>query len=246
MPEDLRQIRFRTLELTDLDDVMDIEPVAFGSHHWSRQSFINELVNPKGNYFAAVDETGRLMGYSGFWLIGEEAHITTLAVHPDFRRQYVGERLLINNILESANLGALWLTLEVRVSNDAAQQLYFKYGFRSLGQLKQYYQDNGEDALVLWTDNTATREFLDRFKINLEALGLMITDEQMQKLESRTLTPASKTKLNVPTEEPQKLKVPVEKLESVEKQKVTHEKQNSTEKLESSSLSEAKRAHKQG
>lgn len=208
MPEDLRPIRFRTLDLTDLDQVMDIEPVAFGSHHWSRQSFINELVNPKGNYFAATDETGRLMGYSGFWLIAEEAHITTLAVHPDFRRQYVGERLLINNILESANLGALWLTLEVRVSNDAAQQLYFKYGFRSLGQLKQYYQDNGEDALVLWTDNTATREFLDRFKVNLEALGLEITDEQMRKLESRTLTAASRTKLNVPTQDDRKATKP--------------------------------------
>lgn len=207
-PEDLRPIRFRTLELTDLDHVMDIEPVAFGSHHWSRQSFINELVNPKGNYFAATDANGTLMGYSGFWLIGEEAHITTLAVHPDFRRQYVGERLLINNILESANLGALWLTLEVRVSNEAAQQLYFKYSFRSLGQLKQYYQDNGEDALVLWTDNTATRDFLDRFKVNLEALGLMITDEQMHKLESRTLTAASRTKLNVPTEDDRKASKP--------------------------------------
>lgn len=192
--------------MTDLDQVMDIEPVAFGSHHWSRQSFINELVNPKGNYFAAIDETGNLMGYSGFWLIGEEAHITTLAVQPDFRRQHVGERLLINNVIESANRGAIWLTLEVRVSNDAAQQLYFKYGFRSLGQLKQYYQDNGEDALVLWTDNTATREFLDRFKVNVEALGLTITDEQMQKLESRTLTAASRTKLNVPTQENRKSK----------------------------------------
>lgn len=210
--------------MTDLDQVMDIEPVAFGSHHWSRQSFINELVNPKGNYFAAIDETGNLMGYSGFWLIGEEAHITTLAVQPDFRRQHVGERLLINNVLESANRGALWLTLEVRVSNDAAQQLYFKYGFRSLGQLKQYYQDNGEDALVLWTDNTATREFLDRFKVNVEALGLTITDEQMQKLESRTLTAASRTKLNVPTQENRKSKVQSQKPDEARKSAVGEQK----------------------
>ena len=53
----------------------------------------------------------RVFGYSGFWLIGEEAHITTLAVHPDHQRQYIGERLLINNILQARKLGARWLTL---------------------------------------------------------------------------------------------------------------------------------------
>ena len=147
------EIQIRKLTLSDLDPVMEIEPVAFGNHHWSRQSFVNELNNVAGQYFAAWDGQDRLLGYSGFWLIGEEAHITTLAVHPDFRRQSVGERLLIHDIRQAEKVGARWITLEVRLSNEWAQKLYFKYGFKNLGQRRNYYQDNGEDALVLWTEN---------------------------------------------------------------------------------------------
>lgn len=154
------QIELRRLSDKDLDQVMDIEPVAFGSHHWSRQSFMNELDNTMGAYFAALDpNSGKLIGYSGFWLIGDEAHITTLAVHPDFRRRRIGEVLLINDLLEAQHLGAKWVTLEVRVSNEKAQNLYFKFGFKNLGIRRNYYQDNSEDALVLWTENILRPEF---------------------------------------------------------------------------------------
>jgi ribosomal-protein-alanine N-acetyltransferase len=156
-------IEIRTLNISDLEEVMDIEPVAFGSHHWSYQSFVNELNNSIGYYFAAYDsETKDLVGYSGFWLVNghEEAHITTLAVHPDNRRQHIGERLLINDIVEAKKCGARWLTLEVRMSNDSAQKLYYKYGFKNLGVRKHYYQDNDEDALVLWTENIESPEFV--------------------------------------------------------------------------------------
>lgn len=152
------EIRIRPMMLADLDEVMEIEPVAFGSHHWSRQSFVNELNNPSGHYFAATGGN-RLVGYTGFWQIGEEAHITTLAVHPDFRKNYIGERLLILDIQEAQRVGANWMTLEVRVSNEAAQNLYYKYGFKSLGFRRNYYQDNSEDALVLWTENVTSAEF---------------------------------------------------------------------------------------
>jgi ribosomal-protein-alanine N-acetyltransferase len=144
---------------------MEIEPVAFGSHHWSRQSFTNELTNSTGHYFAArACQDKRILGYSGFWLIGEEAHITTLAVHPDFRRMHVGERLLVNDIIQARKVGADWITLEVRVSNESAQRLYGKYSFRSLGVRRNYYQDNSEDALVLWTDRLSSPDFLTLFK----------------------------------------------------------------------------------
>ena len=154
------EIRIKAITLSDLDQIMEIEPVAFGSHHWSRQSFINELNNPNGYYFAAFQAAGgRLVGYSGFWLIGEEAHITTLAVAPDCRRQYIGERLLIHDIGAAQKVGANWMTLEVRVSNEMAQLLYYKYGFKSLGFRRNYYQDNGEDALVLWTEQINSADF---------------------------------------------------------------------------------------
>jgi [ribosomal protein S18]-alanine N-acetyltransferase len=158
--------------LEHLEDILDIEPVAFGSHHWSHQSFVNELNNSMGNYFVAYDrETKRLIGYSGFWLIGEEAHITTLAVHPDYRRLHIGERLLINDIHHAQKVGANWITLEVRVSNETAQQLYYKYGFKSLGVRRNYYQDNDEDALVLWTENIRTQDFKKLLQERIDSLS---------------------------------------------------------------------------
>lgn len=154
---------------------MEIEPVAFGSHHWSRQSFMNEILNPIGFYYAARDiDSGHLVGYSGFWFSDEEAHITTLAVHPDYRRLSVGERLLINDIVEAKKAGADWVTLEVRVSNDSAQRLYGKYGFRSLGVRRHYYQDNDEDAMVLWTERLSSQDFIELFKKRLKQMSVTI------------------------------------------------------------------------
>jgi ribosomal-protein-alanine N-acetyltransferase len=154
-------IEIRNLKVDDLDQVMDIEPVAFGSHHWSRDSFVKELNNLSGHYYAAVEPgTDNLCGYSGFWLIGEEAHITTLAVQPDLRRNYIGERLLIHDITAAQQVGASYITLEVRVSNEVAQKLYYKYGFKSLGLRRKYYQDNDEDALVLWTEHISSPDYV--------------------------------------------------------------------------------------
>ena len=171
--KDKQAIDISPLTIADLEQVMEIEPVAFGSHHWTKQSFMNELLNPSGYYYAAREaETERVLGYSGFWLIGEEAHITTLAVHPDHRRLYVGERLLINDIIQARKVGADWVTLEVRISNDSAQRLYGKYSFRSLGVRRNYYQDNDEDAMVLWTDRLSSPDFLALFEKRLKEKGL--------------------------------------------------------------------------
>jgi ribosomal-protein-alanine N-acetyltransferase len=154
------KIAIRPFRLDDLEAVMDIEPSAFGEHHWSRQSFVAELNKPEGLYFVAHEPSEKkLLGYSGFWMIGEEGHITTLAVHPEYRGQYIGERLLVNNILAARGCGALWLTLEVRASNEPAQKLYSKYGFKTVNIRPRYYQDNFEDALILWSDNITKPEF---------------------------------------------------------------------------------------
>lgn len=176
-----RQIELRLLQKSDLDEVMEIEPVAFGNHHWSRQSFENELANRLGYYYAAIDaETKQLVGYSGYWLIaGDEAHITTLAVHQDYRRKRIGEVLLINNILTSRQKGAKWLTLEVRVSNEKAQGLYFKFGFKNLGIRRHYYQDNSEDALMLWTENILRPEYLDLLNERIDAVKRLVRVEWM-------------------------------------------------------------------
>lgn len=166
------KLDIKTLQLNDIDGIMTIEPAVYGAHHWSRQSFINELTNPAGCYFGALDAAGRILGYSGFWLIQDEAHVTTLAVHPNFRRRKIGERLLINNIIEARKLGANRLTLEVRVSNESAQMLYYKYAFKRLGVRPRYYQDNSEDALILWTDRLSDSRFVDMFLTRLKEFDL--------------------------------------------------------------------------
>lgn len=174
-------IEIRNLKHEDLDQVMDIEPVAFGSHHWSRDSFVKELNNPAGHYYAAVEPgTENLYGYSGFWLIGEEAHITTLAVQPDMRRSYIGERLLIHDITSAQQVGASYITLEVRVSNEVAQKLYYKYGFKSLGVRRKYYQDNDEDALVLWTEHISSPDYVKTLMQRIRDL------EERQQMTRRT------------------------------------------------------------
>ena len=194
--KELKAIEIDALTLDDLEEVMEIEPIAFGSHHWSRDSFINELLNPAGFYFAARErETGRLIGYSGFWLIGEEAHITTLAVHPEHRRKRVGEQLLINDIVKARQLQADWMTLEVRVSNESAQRLYSKYSFKSLGVRRNYYHDNSEDALVLWTERLSTSDFVDVFKVCLAEQKITEADLNIDSLD--------KLFLGNPTDRPQ-------------------------------------------
>lgn len=144
----------------DLLDVVGIERLCFGDR-WTVASFKNELDNPSGHYFTLrVD--GEVAGYAGYWLILEEAHITTIAVHPMYQRKHLGERMLLALIEDAASHAAKWVTLEVRVSNVGAQKLYEKYGFQGLGRRRGYYQDDGEDALVMWTENIWDDEYRDR------------------------------------------------------------------------------------
>ena len=91
----------------------------------------------------------QVVGYGGFWFIVDEAHISTIAVHPDWRGQGVGESMLVNMLEQALDLGALTATLEVRVTNAPAQALYRKYEFEQTGRRKRYYRDNGEDALLM-------------------------------------------------------------------------------------------------
>ena len=90
-----------------------------------------------------------VVGYGGFWFIVDEAHISTIVVHPDWRGQGVGESMLVNMLEQALDLGALTATLEVRVTNAPAQALYRKYEFEQTGRRKRYYRDNGEDALLM-------------------------------------------------------------------------------------------------
>jgi ribosomal-protein-alanine N-acetyltransferase len=104
-----------------------------------------------------------IIGFAGLWLMVDEAHVTTIAMHPEHRRRGLGELLLVSLIDIAFSIGAKWVTLEVRVSNYTAQNLYRKYGFREAGLRHRYYSDNQEDALIMWTDEINTPAYRQKF-----------------------------------------------------------------------------------
>ena len=157
----ISDIYIRPMKSEHVDDIVILEAAAYGNHHWSKESFLNEIQNELAHYWCAFDSCENLLGYAGCWQILEEAHITTVAVSPEFRRNKIGEALLKTIIDDCYKNMIKYITLEVRVSNTAAINLYEKYGFKSLGTRKGYYQDNNEDALIMWTENI----FYDKFKL---------------------------------------------------------------------------------
>lgn len=160
---------------TDIEAVLKIEEFAYGDHHWSKDSFYGELSNNLAHYYSAFNADDELIGYAGSWRVIDEAHITTLAVKPEYLRKKIGEALLQTIIDDCYKNEIKYITLEVRVSNSAAIGLYEKYGFKSLGVRKGYYQNNNEDALIMWTENI----FWDKFKLlyqqNVEKLKDLIS-----------------------------------------------------------------------
>lgn len=146
------QVILRPMQLDDIPTVVSIDRLSF-SLPWSERTYRYELVdNASATLLVAElpDETGaRVVGYLGYWMIVDEAHISTLAVHPDHRRNGIGERLLRLALRQAAARGAKSASLEVRVSNDAAIRLYRKYGFQVAGRRVRYYRDNDEDAYIM-------------------------------------------------------------------------------------------------
>ncbi|MCY3802437.1 MAG: ribosomal protein S18-alanine N-acetyltransferase [Chloroflexi bacterium] len=119
-----------------------------------------------------------VVGFAGIWFMVDEAHITTVAIDPDWRGRGLGELLLLALIEKSIAINASLITLEVRVSNDIAQRLYYKYGFYSNGVRPRYYSDNGEDALVMWSEEVGSLTFRRRLEKNKAALGERIEWKQ--------------------------------------------------------------------
>ena len=143
------ELSFRPMREKDLERVLAIEQVSYPSP-WSRYAFISEIRENQFAHYYVCLAGRRLVGYAGMWIIMDEAHITNLAVHPAFRQQGVGEKILYHLMGRSVLLGAERMTLEVRVSNDVAKRLYNRVGFEPSGIRKGYYIDTREDALIMW------------------------------------------------------------------------------------------------
>lgn len=141
----------RALRESDLDTVVGIEASCFKSH-WTREAIQAEMGNAAAFYVVATS-AGKTVGYAGQWVIMDEAHITTIAVDPKRHGERFGERLLIALLQEARYRGARRATLEVRITNKAARGLYEKYMFETVAIRRKYYQDTGEDALVMWMND---------------------------------------------------------------------------------------------
>ncbi len=139
------------MRLDDLPAVQEIERLSFTTP-WPPHAYRTELESNRLATYLVVRSCGEVVAYAGMWLMVDEAHITTFAVHPAWRRRHVASRLLLDLLDLAVRRHAREATLEVRLSNLAARRLYERYGFRPVGIRPRYYSDDNEDALIMTTD----------------------------------------------------------------------------------------------
>lgn len=200
--------RVDPMTLQDIPAVMEIEEASF-SAPWSARAYDYELrYNDMACYFVArlqgrdvqmnvpatrqswwrrlfaraqTITSASIVGHAGFWVMVDEAHISTLAARTEWRRRGIAELLLIAMTERAAEIGARVLTLEVRVSNASAQALYHKYRFEIVGRRVQYYSDNNEDALIMTTPPIASAEYQRFFQeMKTELLARLRADSNVR------------------------------------------------------------------
>lgn len=155
----------RPMTMADLTAVAAIDRLSFPTP--ARPGlFEHEIAGNTLAYYQVLGADTQVIGYAGYWLIGDEVHISTIAVHPDWRGRGLGELLLLNMLTLAYAHPANIVTLEVRHTNTAAQQLYHKYQFEIAGRRRRYYRDTGEDALIMTAPPLDARyyQFLERQK----------------------------------------------------------------------------------
>ncbi|WP_309727872.1 ribosomal protein S18-alanine N-acetyltransferase [Chamaesiphon sp. OTE_75_metabat_556] len=143
------------ISVDEIDSIVILDRLCFGGL-WSIDSYRREMTNENSHFLGvSIDktlepETSGIIGFGCFWAILDEAHITLLGVHPQYQRQGLG-KLLLGALLDKArSIEMARATLEVRASNQGAIDLYERFGFQTVGRRKKYYQDTGEDGVIMW------------------------------------------------------------------------------------------------
>ena len=157
------ELRIEKLKRRDLRHVLPIEAMVF-PEPWSVGVFNSELALRHGRLYRAAWSGNEMAGYIGFMIVGDEAHVTTIATAPDYQRRGVASTLLIDGIHTLLPLGVKHLSLEVAANNAAAQTLYRRFGFAPVGVRKNYYPVTGEDALVMWAYDIDTPQYAERLE----------------------------------------------------------------------------------
>ena len=159
-----QSMKCRPMRLEDIPRVHEIDVLSF-TLPWPEKSFLFELTEQPSTLaivaeVSADDARTVVIGMAIVWVVVDEAHIATIAIHPEYRGHGYGKKLLAETLRQSIQRGAELATLEVRQSNNLAQQMYTKFGFASVGRLLHYYKDNNEDAIIM-TLGKLGRAYLD-------------------------------------------------------------------------------------
>ena len=164
------RISVEMMKVDDLAEVQVIERESFTTP-WPPHAYRQELETNRLAHYIVARSGDVIVGFAGIWLLVDEAHVTTFATRRSWRRQGIGERLLLALLDLARNRGAHEATLEVRPSNTPARRLYEKYGFRNVGVRTRYYSDNNEDALIMTTPALEGRLMRERIAELRAAVG---------------------------------------------------------------------------
>lgn len=167
LPGDDLEVHLVPMRRRHLRSVLRIEAEVY-PRPWSLSLFLSELALRGSRVYTVARVDGFVCGYAGIMLSGEDAHVTTIAVDPAWHRRKIGTRLLAHLTREARRRGARNLTLEVRISNSPAQEMYAKFGFKPAGVRRNYYMETNEDALIMWAEGIDSPEY-DAMLARMEA-----------------------------------------------------------------------------
>jgi [ribosomal protein S18]-alanine N-acetyltransferase len=168
-------LRVEPMKVADIEAVHAIERASFPVP-WPSYAFQQELDSNRMAHYLIARIGDEVVAYGGVWLMVDEAHVTSFAVLPAWRRHGIGGRLMLDLMALCADLGARVATLEVRLGNQAARLLYQRFGFRPVGVRPRYYSDNGEDALIMTTEPLDSVDMLRRLEQMAQRYGPRPTD----------------------------------------------------------------------
>ncbi|MDQ6773958.1 MAG: ribosomal protein S18-alanine N-acetyltransferase [Candidatus Dormibacteraeota bacterium] len=165
-----QQLSIEPMREADVPVIQEIERHIF-STPWPRNAYYRELASRNSAYYIVLrregEEGSAIVGYGGMWRMYDEAHVTTIGVRQDLQHQGYGRIVFAGLVQAAHDMGAKWVTLEVRASNDGAMKMYETFGFKVIGRRRGYYTDNGEDAIVMWSDSIYSPRFRTLFETNL-------------------------------------------------------------------------------
>jgi ribosomal-protein-alanine N-acetyltransferase len=179
-----QQLALELMREADIATVQEIEREIF-STPWPRNAYYRELASRSSAHYLVLRQEGpvempagiqgsdfdpSIVGYGGMWRMYDEAHVTTIGVRHDLQHRGFGRVLFAGLVQAAYDMGAKWVTLEVRTSNENAMKMYEAFGFKVIGRRKGYYTDNGEDAIVMWSDSIHSPRFRRAYESNLERI----------------------------------------------------------------------------